>query len=139
MNFSLEYHYNIKHRRDGNGVKYQLGGYSLIQYQILQIDMIRIEWQIVRRIVNEILGVKGLNHEGFVYLFLFLLLIDSLECCPFLRMAVVISLVLVLQQKNTPFYKEITFCLLKVVEGLFVRHKEQYFMKSFTLVRAFLT
>ena len=136
MNFSLEYHYNIKHRRDGNGVKYQLGGYSLIQYQI---DMIRIEWQIVRRIVNEILGVKGLNHEGFVYLFLFLLLIDSLGCCPFLRMAVGISLVLVLQQKNKPFYKEITFCLLKVVEGLFVTHKEQYFMKSFTLVRAFLT
>lgn len=41
--------------------------------------------------------------------------------------------------KNTPFYKEITFCLLKVVKGLFVTHKEQYFMKSFTLVRAFLT
>ena len=139
MNFSLEYHYNIKRRRDGNGLKYQLGGYSLIQYQILQIDTIRIEWQTVRRIVNEILGVKGLNHEGFVYLFLFLLLTDSLECSPFLRIAVVISLVLVLQQKNTPFYKEITFCLLKVVEGLFVTHKEQYFMKSFTLVRAFLT
>ena len=111
----------------------------MIQYQILQIDTIRIEWQTVRRIVNEILGVKGLNHEGFVYLFLFLLLTDSLECSPFVRIAVVISLVLVLQQKNTPFYKEITFCLLKVVEGLFVTHKEQYFMKSFTLVRAFLT
>ena len=34
--------------------------YYLIQYQILQIDIIRIVWQTVRRITNGILGVKGL-------------------------------------------------------------------------------
>ena len=33
----------------------------MIQCQILQIDIIRILWQIVRRITNEILGVKGLK------------------------------------------------------------------------------
>ena len=32
----------------------------MIQYQILQIDII-IVWQTVRRITNEILGVKGLT------------------------------------------------------------------------------
>ena len=42
--------------------KYQLGDYQLIQYQILQTNIIRIGWQTVRRITNEILGVKGLNH-----------------------------------------------------------------------------
>ena len=33
----------------------------LIQYQFLQIDIITIVWQTVRRITNEILGVKGLR------------------------------------------------------------------------------
>ena len=33
----------------------------LIQYQILQTFIIRIVWQMVRRITNEILGVKGLK------------------------------------------------------------------------------
>ena len=33
----------------------------MIQYQILQIDIIRIARQTVRRITNEILGVKGLG------------------------------------------------------------------------------
>ena len=93
----------------------------MIQYQILQIDMIRIEWQIVRRIVNEILGVKGLNHEGFVYLFLFLLLIDSLGCCPFLRMAVGISLVLVLQQKTHHSTKKLPFAYLRWWKGYLSR------------------
>ena len=64
QNFSLWYQYqyqnNIKHRRDENKVKYQLGDYSLIQYQFLQIDIIIIVWQTVRRITKEILGVKGL-------------------------------------------------------------------------------
>ena len=43
--------------------KTQLGNYMLIQYQILQIKIIStcILWQIVRRIANEILGVKGLS------------------------------------------------------------------------------
>ena len=60
-NFSLQSQYNIKHRSDENKIKYQLGDYELIQYQILQIDIIRIAWQTVRRITNEILGVKGLT------------------------------------------------------------------------------
>ena len=34
--------------------------YQLIQYQILQNNIIRIIWQIVRRIANEIFRVKGL-------------------------------------------------------------------------------
>ena len=33
----------------------------LIQNQILQTQIIRIVWQTVRRITNEILGVKGLR------------------------------------------------------------------------------
>ena len=37
----------------------QLGDYKLMQYQILQTNIIRIVWQTVRRIIREILGVKG--------------------------------------------------------------------------------
>ena len=37
----------------------------MIQYQILQIYIIRIIWQTVRRITNEILGVKGLRVLGW--------------------------------------------------------------------------
>ena len=37
----------------------QLEDYKLIQYQILQTDIIRIAYQTVRRIANEIFGVKG--------------------------------------------------------------------------------
>ena len=40
--------------------KYQLGDYKSIQYQILQTNITRTVWQTVRRITNEILGVKGL-------------------------------------------------------------------------------
>ena len=36
------------------------GNYQLIQYQILQTNIIRIVWQTVRRITNKILGLKGL-------------------------------------------------------------------------------
>ena len=39
--------------------KYQLGDYFLIQYQILQTNIVRIIYQTVGRIANEILGVKG--------------------------------------------------------------------------------
>ena len=35
-----------------------------MQYQILQTYMMRIIWQTVRRITNEILGVEGLNISG---------------------------------------------------------------------------
>ena len=33
----------------------------MIQYQILQTNITRAKWQTVRRIMNEILGVKGLT------------------------------------------------------------------------------
>ena len=52
--------YNIKQTSDENEVKYQLGDYKLIQYQILQINITRVVRQTVRRITDEILGVKGL-------------------------------------------------------------------------------
>ena len=34
----------------------------MIRYQILQTDITGTVWQTVRRITNEILGVKGLMH-----------------------------------------------------------------------------
>ena len=40
----------------------------LIQYQIHQSNIIRIEWQIVRRITNEILGVKWVNELKLKFL-----------------------------------------------------------------------
>ena len=40
--------------------KTQLENYKLIQYQILQIEIMSILWQTIGRITNEILGVKGL-------------------------------------------------------------------------------
>ena len=52
--------YNIKQTSDENKEKYQLGDYKLIQYQILQTNITRTVWQIVRRITNQILGIKGL-------------------------------------------------------------------------------
>ena len=36
----------------------------MIKYEILQVDTIRIVCQTVRRITNEILGVKGLNDQS---------------------------------------------------------------------------
>ena len=39
--------------------KTQLENYKLIQYQILQIEIMSILWQTKGRITNEILGVKG--------------------------------------------------------------------------------
>ena len=46
-----------------NKEKYQLGDYQLIKCQILQTNSMRTVWQTVRRITNEILGVKGLSIE----------------------------------------------------------------------------
>ena len=60
QNFSLQYQYNIKQGSDENKEKYKLGD-KLIQYQILQTNIMRIVWQTVRRITDEILGVKGLR------------------------------------------------------------------------------
>ena len=59
--FSLQYQYNIKHISDESKEKYRLGDYKLIQSQILQTNSARTVWQTVRRITNEILGVKGLR------------------------------------------------------------------------------
>ena len=39
----------------------------MIQYQILQTDITRTVWEIVRRITNEILGVKGLIVHNLPY------------------------------------------------------------------------
>ena len=43
------------------GKKNHLGNYKFIQYQILQTNIVRIVSQTARRIVNEILVVKGLT------------------------------------------------------------------------------
>ena len=61
QNFLLQYQYNIKQTSDENKEKYQLGDYKIIQYQILQTNIPRTVWEIVRRITNEILVVKELS------------------------------------------------------------------------------
>lgn len=40
---------------------YQQGVHQLVQYQMLLNNIMRIEWQTVRRITSEILWVKALN------------------------------------------------------------------------------
>ena len=64
LNFSLQFLNNTKQKSDENKEKYQLGDYKLIQYEILQNNIIRIIPQTVRRIANEILGVKGLKGDS---------------------------------------------------------------------------
>ena len=59
---------------DDNKEKYQSWDYQWIQYQILQTNIMRIIWQTVKRITNEILGVSELewlrkNHFTFMLLF----------------------------------------------------------------------
>ena len=54
------YSINIRQTSDENKEKYQLGDYKLIQSQIIQTNITKTVWQIVRIITNEILGVKGL-------------------------------------------------------------------------------
>ena len=66
----LQYQYNIKQTSDKNKEKYRLGDYKLIQYQILQINIIRTVWQTVRIINNEILGFKGLIGFSFHHVLL---------------------------------------------------------------------
>ena len=51
----------MKQISDQNEEKYQSGDYKLIQNEILQTNITRIGWQTVRRITNEILGVKRVN------------------------------------------------------------------------------
>ena len=48
-------------KSDENKEQYQYGEYWLIQYQILQTNIIRTVWQTLRKITNEILRVKGLT------------------------------------------------------------------------------
>ena len=55
LTISIQY----KQTSNENKEKYQLGDYKLIQYQILQTNITRTVWQIVRRITDEILRVKG--------------------------------------------------------------------------------
>ena len=59
---------------DENKEKYQSWDYQWIQYQILQTNIMRIIWQTVKRITNEILGVSELewlrkNYFTFMLLF----------------------------------------------------------------------
>ena len=55
LTISIQYKQTINENKE----KYQLGDYKLIQYQILQTNITRTVWQIVRRITDEILRVKG--------------------------------------------------------------------------------
>ena len=57
------YQHNTKQTSNEKKEKSSLGDYWLIQYQILQTNITRTIWQTVRRITNEILGVKGLKEN----------------------------------------------------------------------------
>ena len=48
--------------------KYQVGDYKLIQHKILRTKIMRITWQTVHRITNEILGKKGLNSKCNIHI-----------------------------------------------------------------------
>ena len=48
-----------------NKGKYQPGNYKLIQYQILQSNIIRMIWQIVMRITNEIMNGSQMVNKWF--------------------------------------------------------------------------
>ena len=60
QNFSSKYPYNIKYTRGEKEEKYQLGDYQLIQCQVLRTKIIRIVWQTLERITDEILRAEGL-------------------------------------------------------------------------------
>ena len=60
-NFSVQYQYNNKQKCNENKERYKLETCKLIQYQILQINTLRIVWQAARKISSEIFRVKGLN------------------------------------------------------------------------------
>ena len=64
QNFSLQHQYSVKQTSYENLQKLTRGFNNLIQYQILQTNITRTIWQTVRRITNEILGVKGLILQG---------------------------------------------------------------------------
>ena len=85
QNFSSQYQYNIKKISYENKERYQLGDYKLIQYQILQTNITRKVWHTVRRVTNEILGVKGSKkkHEIYIYIYIFLTFISFFICMIF--------------------------------------------------------
>ena len=60
---SLQHPCNFSQTSDENKEKYQLGDYQLIQQQILRTKIIRMVQKSVRRITDEILGMKGLSNE----------------------------------------------------------------------------
>ena len=62
MLLTLLLRYSIRQPSDENEEKYQLRDYQLIQYLILQTNIIGVIWQTVRRTTNEILRVKELRH-----------------------------------------------------------------------------
>ena len=64
QNFSLQHQYSIKQTSYENLQKLTRGFNNLIQHQILQTNITRTIWQTVRRITNEILGVKRLILQG---------------------------------------------------------------------------
>ena len=64
QNFSLQHQYSVKQTSYENLQKLTRGFNNLIQHQILQTNITRTIWQTVRRITNEILGVKGLILKG---------------------------------------------------------------------------
>ena len=52
----------MKQNSDKNKEKISIGGLLVDYIQILQTNIIGIVWQTVKRITNEILGVKGVKH-----------------------------------------------------------------------------
>ena len=52
----------MKQNSDKNKEKISIGGLLVDSIQILQTNIIGIVWQTVKRITNEILGVKGVKH-----------------------------------------------------------------------------
>ena len=52
----------MKQASNKNKEKISIGGLLVDSIQILQTNIIGIVWQTVKRITNEILGVKGVKH-----------------------------------------------------------------------------
>ena len=57
------YQNNINHTYNENTEKHQLRDHPLIQYQILRTNIIKVVQQIVRRITNEIISIKGIKRQ----------------------------------------------------------------------------
>ena len=88
---------------DENKEKYQLWNYPMIQYQILQANIMRIIWQTVKRITNEILG-KNESECLWKNPFTFMLQFSLWTCCWFTHTNMWFFLLLLLNK-----YKQV-FC-----------------------------